>query len=408
MQSSTSGLVATLRTSFIGRLLAIAAAALVADMFIQPIRALRDLRDTDFVNFVAAARLLRSGACLYCIVPQETASQAVVGGPLTTHIVVFVSPPAVAAAFIPLAAIGSQAALAIFLVLSLAALTTAGWLMAAHWLPEISTPRRLLLVIAGVASAPAAWGIAIGQLDPLLFCAVVGGITISRRYPMVGGTLVGILVLKPQLFVLIPIALLLGRNWRMVGGAAISVGLLALTTLLLMGSTHLLDWPTFVFSKYVAVPAQSISVPLSIGRLVGSLALATILSLLLFGIGVVVLWRQRGRLSDGGTAVALGLTLTMLASPHLLAYDALFLTIPLVLMARRHWALAVALLVALSPAYVIDSFITPATARTGSVGTSVVESLLLLAIAVAVVGWGDREQWHRHDSGRFREANRCP
>jgi hypothetical protein len=40
---------------------------LVADLFVQPIRALRDFADSDFVNFVAAALVLRSGACLYRI-----------------------------------------------------------------------------------------------------------------------------------------------------------------------------------------------------------------------------------------------------------------------------------------------------------------------------------------------------
>jgi hypothetical protein len=49
----------------------------------------------------------------------------------------------------------------------------------------------------------------------------------------------------------------------------------------------------------------------------------------------------------------------------------------------------VALLLALSPAYLIDSFVAPATSLgTGSVGTSVVESLLLIGVAVAVVGRG--------------------
>jgi Glycosyltransferase family 87 len=399
--SARSGSGATVTNSFSGRLLAIACAGLVADLVIQPFRALRDLPDTDFVNFVAAARLLRSGACLYCIVPQEAASQAVIGGPFTTHIVVFVSPPVVGAAFTPLAMMDPHAALGVFLAFSLAALAIAGWLIASRWLPDLSPAQRVFLAIAGVASVPAAWGIAIGQLDPLLFCAVVAGITISRRHPIAGGMLIGVLALKPQLFVLIPIALILGRNWRLVAGVAISVAALALSTLLLMGWTHVLDWPRFALSKYITVPSQSISVPLSIGRVVGWGTLSTILSLLLFGVGAVLLWRRRGQLSDVGTAVALGLTLTMLASPHLLAYDTLFLTIPLAWMARHHWALAVALLLALSPAYLIDGLIAPATSlRTGSVGTSVMESLLLIGVAVAVVGRsGDEGRPRRFEPG---------
>ena len=153
-----------------------------------------------------------------------------------------------------------------------------------------------------------------------------------------------------------------------------------------MGWTHLLDWPHFVMSQYDTVPSQSISVPLGISRLMGSGVLTAILSLLLFGGGIVVLWRRRGQLSDVGTAISLGLILTMLASPHLLAYDSLFLAVPLAWMARRNWARAVALTLALSPAYLLDSFIAPAAARAGSVGTSLLEPLLLVGIAVAVVG----------------------
>jgi Glycosyltransferase family 87 len=374
-------------TGFVrNRLLAIVCAGLVVDLVIQPVRALRDLADTDFVNFVAAARVLRWGACLYCIAPQEAASRAVVGGPLTSHIVVFVSPPVVAAAFTPLAGFDPHAALAIFLIISLAAMASAGWLIARRWLPNLSMPQRVALVTAGVASAPAAWGIAIGQLDPVLFLALVAGITIARRHPLAGGVLIGALAIKPQLFVLIPVALIIGWNWRVVAGAMITVAGLALSTLLLMGWTHLLDWPRFVMSQYDTVPSQSISVPLGISRLMGSATLTATLSLLLFGVGIVVLWRRRGQLSDAGTAVSLGLILTMLASPHLLAYDSLFLTMPLTWMARRNWARALALTLALSPAYLVDSFIAPAVSRAGSVGTSVLEPLLLVGIAVAVVG----------------------
>jgi Glycosyltransferase family 87 len=373
------------------RLLAIVCAGLVVDLILQPLRSLGDLAATDFVNFIAAARILRLGACVYCIAPQEAASQTVVGGSLTPHIVVFVSPPVVAAAFTPLSRMDPHAALAIFLVLSLAALAVAGWLIASRWLPDLSLPQRVVLVTAGVASAPAAWGIAIGQLDPLLFCAVVAGITIARRHPTAGGVLIGVLALKPQMFVLIPVALILSRNWRVLVGVGISAAALAVSTLMLMGWSHVLDWPRFVMSKYDTVPSQSISVPLSLGRLVGSGALGLILSVLLFAVGMVVLWRRRGHLSDVGTAVAMGLTLTMLASPHLLAYDTLFLTIPLAWIARQDGARAVALALALSPAYLVDSFVAPAASLgAGSVGTSVLEPLVLIGIAMTVVGRGRR------------------
>ncbi len=375
------------------RLLVVVCLGLVADLAVQPIRALRGLPSTDFVNFIAAARILRTGSCLYCLAPQEAASQSVLGGPLTSHFVVFISPPVVAAAFTPLSSMDPHVALAIFLVFSLAAMGVAAWLIASRWLPNLGTLQRAIVVTAAVASAPAAWGLGIGQLDPLLFCAVVAGMTISRRHPLVGGMLIGVLCIKPQLFVLIPVALILGRNWRVLAGSAICMAGLALTTVTMMGWTHVLDWPRFVVSQYGAVPSQSISVALSIGRLVGSGALTTILTVALFAIAIAVLWRRRHQLTDVGTAVALGVTLTILASPHLLAYDVLLLAIPLAWMARQDWARAAALALALSPAYLFDALVAPAASLgAGATVTSVFEPLVVVAIAVAVV---------RHD-GRAR------
>ena len=375
------------------RLLAVVCLGLVADLFVQPIRALRGLASTDFVNFIAAARILRTGACVYCVAPQEAASQSVVGGPLTSHFVVFISPPLVAAIFTPLSSMDPHVALAIFLVLSIAAIGVAGWLIASRWLPNLSPLQRAVVVTAAVASAPAAWGIGIGQLDPLLFCAVVAGMTIERRHPVAGGILIGLLCIKPQLFVLIPVALILGRNWRVLAGTGIAMAGLALTTLTMMGWDHVLDWPRFVVSQYATVPSQSISVALSIGRLAGSGALTAVLSLTLFAMALSVLWRRRHQLGDVDTAVALGITLTVLASPHLLAYDLLLLAIPLAWMARQDWSRAAALALALSPAYLIDALVAPAASLgAASTATSVIEPLLLVVIAVAVV---------RHD-GRTR------
>ena len=55
-------------------------------------------------------------------------------------------------------------------------------------------------------------------------------------------------------------------------------------------------------------------------------------------------------LGDPATALALGLILTMTASPHLLAYDALLLTIPLAWLARSEWGPALALALLMSAA----------------------------------------------------------
>lgn len=362
------------------RLLAIACAGLVADLVVQPLRALRDLADTDFVNFIAASRILRGGGCLYCTATQQAVSHGLVGGLATDRFVVFVSPPVVAATFTPLSTIDPHVALALFVVVSLLAIAVGGWLIATRWLSELSWQRRLVLVAATVASAPAAWGIALGQLDPLLFCIVVIGITLCRRHPVAGGLLISVLAIKPQLFLLVPVALIVGRNWRAVVGAGLGVAGLLASTLVLMGWDHALDWPRFVLSQYDNVASHSISIPLNVASVFGSPALTVALSLGLLAAGAAILWQCRALLADAQTAVAFGLTLTLVASPHLLAYDALFLAIPLAWVARHHWERAVTLALVLSAAYVVDSLAFPTTA--------ILQPLVILAIAITVVGEG--------------------
>ncbi len=84
--------------------------------------------------------------------------------------------------------------------------------------------------------------------------------------------------------------------------------------------------------------------------------------------------------------MAFGLTLTLVASPHLLAYDALFLAIPLAWVARHHWERAVTLALALSAAYVVDSL--------AFATTAILQPLVILAIAITVVGEGRHLQPH--------------
>ncbi len=129
--------------------------------------------------------MTRFGGCLYCIATQEAAVHAVAGTASVASLdsiggLVFISPPAVAWLFAPFAGLDPHVARVVFIALSLAALAGAGWLIASRWLPTVSGWQRAALVIATVASVPAATGVA-GQIDPILFAAVVAGIDVSRR-----------------------------------------------------------------------------------------------------------------------------------------------------------------------------------------------------------------------------------
>lgn len=358
------------------QVLAVACAGLLLNLVLQPVRALRDFADTDFVNFIAAARIHRAGGCLYCPDAQHRATAAVLGLPHPVSGVRFVSPPIVAAGFEPLSRLEPRQALVVFLVISLLAMLAAGSLIARFLMPGVATPPRVVVVCVAVASMPASWGIALGQLDALLFLVVVAGLVLASRLPVLGGALIGVLAIKPQLFLLIPVALLIGRQWRMLLGVAITGALLAVSTVWMLGPSHALDWPRFVASQYGDVTSHSVSAAVHIGRLMGSDAVTNLVSGLLLAISVVVLWMVRALLRDGFAAVALALALTAVATVHLLPYDILLLALPLVYAARVDAPRAIIAALLLSAAYVIDTAISPYAAPAET---------LMVAVAVAVV-----------------------
>ena len=340
-----------------GRLLAVVSGGLLLNLLLLPIGALNYLAQSDFVAYDAGARIVRSGGCLYCIATQEAAVHAVAGTAGVASLdsiggLVFISPPAVAWLFMPFAGLDPHVARVIFIALSLAALAGAGWLIASRWLPATSGWQRAALVIATVASVPAATGVA-GQIDPIVFAAVVAGIVVSRRHPLAGGVLIGALALKPQLFVLVPFALLAGRHWRVLAGAGLSVALVGLS-MFAQGLGHVLDWPHFVALYGSLSSWLPQSPPAVAGWLSGSWAVMDGTALVLMAAGAIYLWRRRRRLGSVQTAVGAGLALSLFASPHLFGYSLVFLAIPLATLANREWRLALLLALGLSAAALID------------------------------------------------------
>ena len=282
------------------RLLATVGVGLLVNFVIQPWRALSFFGATDFQTFDAAGRIVRTGGCLYCVGTQMSVTHAVAGG-ATGADGLFISPPLVAWLFAPLTGMEAHVALALFLGLSLLALAGAGWLVATRWLPELPVAQRVGIVVASLMSVPAAYGIAIGQIDPIIFAAVVAGITLSRRFPLVGGILIGSLALKPQLFVLVPVALLAAREWRVLAGCGISTAAVV-ASLFGSGVAHVLDWPRFVAAYGSYHGAGMSSLPPLVGNLTGSGAAAVLATVVLFGVGAVVVWRSPppGRRGGGG------------------------------------------------------------------------------------------------------------
>ncbi|MFZ0181471.1 MAG: glycosyltransferase family 87 protein [Candidatus Dormiibacterota bacterium] len=365
-----------------GRLLIVACGGLLLNFVVTSVRALSYLSQSDFVPYDAAGRIIRAGGqCLYCIATQEASVHVVAGtansgGLDTIGGLVFISPPAVAWLFAPLAGLDPHLGRVIFMVLSTAGLGLAAWLIATHWLPGLAKGQRICLVIASIAPVPAVIGVA-GQIDPLIFTAVVLGITLARRFPVLGGVLIGALVLKPQLFVLVPVALIVSRQWRVLAGTALSTALVA-TSMFAQGLSHVLDWPRFVAAYGSLSDWLPQSLPPQLGFLTGSRLVLASAALLGYTLGSVCLWRCRRRLGSVQSAIGMGLVLTMIASPHLFGADLVMLVIPLVVVAARDWSRAISLALAVSVAGVLDV----------DLGVAIAGPLVLLAIALVTVAPG--------------------
>src|SRR5579864_5855994 len=121
------------------RLLVVACAGLLLNFSVTALRALSYLSKSDFVPYDAAGRIIRSGgACLYCIATQEASVHVVAdtangGGLESIGGLVFISPPAVAWLFAPLAGLDPHLGRVIFMILSTAGLGLAAWLIATRW-----------------------------------------------------------------------------------------------------------------------------------------------------------------------------------------------------------------------------------------------------------------------------------
>lgn len=362
-----------------GRLLLVACGGLILNLVVLPLRALGYLSQSDFVPFDAAGRIVRSGGCLYCLASQEAAVHGVAGtaaggGLDSIGGLVFISPPAVAYLFAPFAGFDPHVARLIFMALSLAALAMAGWLIARRLLPGLPVWQRIAVVIAGVASVPAAIGIT-GQIDPVIFGAVVAGIVVSRRHPLIGGVLIGALALKPQLLVLVPVALVVGRHWRVLFGVALSVTAVG-GTMLLHGFGHFLDWPRFVADYGSLSSWLPQSIPAVTGWLVHSGTVLFGMAALCVTAGAIVLWLRRETLDSVHAAVGFGVALSMIASPHLFGADLVFLAIPLTWLALQDANRAIMLALCVSVAGMIDVETAP---------LAIAGPLVLLAIVVTLI-----------------------
>lgn len=337
-----------------------AAIGLGANLFAEPLRSLRDWRETDFVVFASAARMVAAGAhCLYCATGQRTAERAYMGVPLPSGVFQpFVNPPAAAWLMQPLASLPPEAALSIFLAGAVACMISACAVAFRQLVPQFGHRLRLIVVLAAVASLPAAYGLALGQWGPyLVLPAILAVVWLEQdRRHIAAGLLLSLALVKPQLVVLVPLALVLTHAWRSLAGFACGAVVWATTTIAILGA-HTLDWPALAAGGSSAVASEGLGLP-GLGALLSGRAIAAALvSAALTAAVVAAAVLNRHRLRDPAAAVALALAASVLVASHVNADDFILMAPMLLVWARRQPGFALGAGLALSVAFLIDAMV---------------------------------------------------
>jgi hypothetical protein len=130
----------------------------------------------------------------------------------------------------------------IWLALSVLALIAAWWIAAPG-----AGPARSLWLLAGIAWYPLLYGLNLVQADLVVVLIMAAGWKLAEsNRPYLAGAVVGLTVIKPQLVLAVPLVLLLGGRWRMVLAWGAVASLLAILSLIALGTGGLNDYRAIV------------------------------------------------------------------------------------------------------------------------------------------------------------------
>ena len=266
--------------------------------------------------------------------------------------------PQIALAFVPLARLPYASSLTVFLLFTGICYILSVWII---WrdLPGLAPYGRLVALLA--AASPLFLALVryaqLSAITLLLLSLALAALRRNRR--VLAGIVLGTMIFKPQLGLVLGIALVMAAEWRMVAAAA-AAGLAQISLAWALSGTSVMRQYVEVLWRLLRDPSLVQIFPTEVHSLRGLLLLvlphSTIVNLISLASTVALLaiairiW-QSG--SDIGVRWGTMVLLTILASPHLLTYDLLLLTIPVLTFAdwavthrddRRHAAVKVCLL----------------------------------------------------------------
>ena len=203
--------------------------------------------------------------------------------------------------------------------------------------------QRVVCTAGLLLSPAAAFTIGVGQNAFLTTALLVGGFGLIGRSAVLAGVLLGLLACKPQLWLLVPVALLAAREWRVLASAVATAALFALASAAVFGLEPWREWLSLMLR-----PNPAFEHWLQVGRLMGQSAYT---EAVLLGVPAhaaslcqaaatlacagLVWWCYRYSGMRRDLQLAVLLTATVLAAPHVSNYDAVMVSVAVLLFLCR-------------------------------------------------------------------------
>jgi hypothetical protein len=218
----------------------------------------------------------------------------------------FLSPPPAAWLVAPLILVGPQAAFFVWLFLSVAALAGAWWLAApgTGWL-------RVLWLLGAAAWYPVLYSLSLGQPVVLVLLGVVACWRLAESgKPYLAGAALGLSVLKPQVGIAVPLVLLVAGRWRIAAGWAATSGVLAVASLLMIGTQGFNDYRSLLAEAQTVVNNRYFTW----AYLVGPGPISNVFQVVFIALGVAAAYVNRR--ANLARLIALGLLVSMLSATY--------------------------------------------------------------------------------------------
>ena len=317
---------------------------LAAAMTLVPRTDRNRLQTTDFVNFYAAASIVRhgDGAALYRRETQDAVLQSILGHKSTKY---FLHPPFEAAAFVPLSYLRIEQAFVVWSLINVGLLGL---------LPLVLTPcvplvaRRPYLGLLEFVFLPALTALTLGQ-DSILLLFVLSLFyrLLHRKQEGAAGLVLALAAIKFQyLLILVPL-LLVAQKFRVVAGFGAGGAGLVLLSAQIIGRSGLIAYLRFVRTFDLQLGYGSLDPTLMVnwrGFLAGMGVTANLRTYAwIGGILLFVVGLARSKLFDTarnqGLVFALYVTIALAAAPYAYFPDMTVLLLP-ILLAMDHVAAA--------------------------------------------------------------------